>query len=363
VRRGARVTLIDPWGPGNARASSGGDTRVIRATYGSHRLYTALAVRALELWRQYDARWGAGLLQQTGALWLFGRDQAFGRASIDALATAGAALDELDVDDARRKYPQICFDGITLTLFEPQAGVLSARRACEHVVERFVAEGGTYRTAAAAVPGAPAGGTITLADGRTLEADAFVFACGPWLGSIFPDVVGALVTATRQEVYYFGTPAADARFDAGALPVWLDAGERFIYGIPGAGGRGFKVADDTPGDVIDPTSAERRPTEAGLAAIRDFLARRFPLLRKAPLIASEVCQYESTPDAGFIIDCHPAAANVWIVGGGSGHGFKMGPAVGELAAGLVLGEAPRDPRFALARFATPPPGGWAPKWG
>jgi len=364
VRRGARVTLVDAWGPGNTRASSGGRTRVIRATYGSHTIYTAMAARALEIWRDCEATWQADLLHLTGALWMFGEDDEFGRASAAALHAHGIPIEELTASEARRRYPQIDFGGVSSLFLEPQAGYLRARAACAQVVERVEAEGGEYRQAAALAPrisGTPVT-SIELSDGSRLNADAFVFACGPWLGSLFPDVVGPLVSATRQEVYYFATPAGDARFQAPSLPVWLDAGERFIYGIPERAARGFKIADDTPGPPIDPTGDERVPTAAGIAAARAFLARRFPDLANAPLLSSEVCQYESTPDSNFILDRHPEAANVWIAGGGSGHGFKMGPVIGQLMASMVLGELAVDPAFALARFASPPIGGWRPKW-
>jgi glycine/D-amino acid oxidase-like deaminating enzyme len=203
---------------------------------------------------------------------------------------------------------------------------------------------------------------IPLTDGQQVEADCFVFACGPWLGTLFPDVVGNLIVPTRQEVYYFGPPAGDARFGDEQLPVWVDFRQRLIYGIPGNANRGFKVADDTPGAVFDPTCGSRDPDERGIGAARRFVAERFPALAGAPLIGTEVCQYESTPDSHFIVDRHPAAADVWIAGGGSGHGFKMGPVIGDMIAACVREDAAPDPRFALRRFASPPPAGWQQKW-
>ena len=365
-RRGARVTLVDAWGPGNARASSGGETRVIRATYGSRTVYTRMAARAHELWRAHDARFKRGLLRKTGVLWLFGPDDSFGRASTAAFRTLDLPIEDLSRRAASRRFPQIAFDdGVASVLWEPDAGYLFARRACEHVVECVVAEGGEYRQAAVRDPAEADAGALRRIDldpGGAIEADAFVFACGPWLGQIFPDVIGRRITATRQEVYYFGTPAGDARFHDPAMPVWIDCGDRVFYGIPGNAKRGFKVADDTPGPAFDPTSGTRDATPSGIAAARVFLRRRFPALADAPLLGSEVCQYEASPDSHFIIDRHPAAPNVWIAGGGSGHGFKMGPAVGELLASCVLGAATPDPQFGLARLASPPPGGWQPKW-
>jgi glycine/D-amino acid oxidase-like deaminating enzyme len=365
-RRGARVTLVDAWGPGNARASSGGETRVIRATYGARTVYTKMAVRAMALWRAHDAKWQRGFFRKTGALWMFGSDDAFGRASAAALRAEQLPIEELTPQAAAKRFPQIAFDStIKSALWEPEAGYLFARRACEHVLDCFIAEGGVYRQSAVPAPVALADSPlrrIVLDDGSALEADTFVFACGPWLGRLFPDVVGPRVMPTRQEVYYFGTPSGDTRFLDPAMPVWVDYREKLIYGIPGNANRGFKVADDTPGPAFDPSAGARDATPAGIEAAREFLGQRFPLLAAAPLLGSEVCQYEATPDSHFIIDRHPLASNVWIAGGGSGHGFKMGPAVGERMASHALTGSPPDPQFGLARLAAKPAGGWEAKW-
>ena len=365
VRRGARVTLVDAWGPGHARASSGGETRVIRATYGTRTVYTTMALRAMDLWRAHDAKYGRRFFHQTGALWMFGKDQSFAKASIDGLKAATQPFEELTPAAARKRFPQIAFDGVVSVLIEPNAGLLLARRACEHVVERVIAEGGEYRQAAVTSPLKVSGGalkSVALSGGASLDADAFVFACGPWLGSLFPDVIGKAVTPTRQEVFYFGTPPGDARFNEEAFPVWVDLVDRLIYGLPGNANRGFKIADDSPGSAFNPTTGSREISAAGLKAIRTFLARRFPALATAPLIGSEVCQYEASPDSHFIVDRHPAASNAWIVGGGSGHGFKMGPALGETVASYVLGTGAPDPTFSLARFKKTTKGATQEKW-
>jgi glycine/D-amino acid oxidase-like deaminating enzyme len=352
-RTGARVTLFDAWGAGHARASSGGDTRIIRAIYGGNARYVELTARAFELWWENEARWGRPLYRRTGALWMFQGDDGYARSTLPHLRRVGLEVAELTAADAVRRYPQIDFAGVTSVFLEIEAGYLLARQACEVVRTAFMAEGGEYRTAAVR-PGTLAGGglrELRLADGSTLRADVFVFACGPWLGELFPDVVGDRITPTRQEVLFFGPPAGDTSFDEGACPVWVDYGPRFLYGIPGNERRGFKVADDTRGPRIDPTTGERVITPEAVARARELLARRFPALAGAPIVESRVCQYEQTPDGHFIIDRHPAVDNVWLVGGGSGHGFKMGPAIGEMVAGLVLGTAESEAFFSLARFA------------
>ncbi|HYK82570.1 MAG TPA: FAD-dependent oxidoreductase [Gemmatimonadales bacterium] len=353
LRRGARVTLLDAWGPGNARASSGGETRVIRATYGPRAVYTRMAARALALWKESQRRWRRALYHRIGVLWLAEDDDAFEQAALPVLQAAGVPFEKWSGAETARRYPQINSERVRWAIFEPEGGYLMAQQACAAVLEAVLAEGGQYRQLAVE-PGAPTHGElggVRLSDGTTLRAEYYVFACGPWLGKLFPDVVGDRLWVTRQEVYCFGPPAGDQRFTDAALPVWADHGAHFMYGIPGNEGRGFKIADDTRGPPFDPTSTDRLPTPATLAAARDYLAFRFPALRHAPLLTVEVCQYENSPDQHFIIDRHPEAANAWLVGGGSGHGFKHGPAVGELVARLVLtGEVP-DPQFRLARLA------------
>jgi len=167
---------------------------------------------------------------------------------------------------------------------------------------------------------------------------------------LFPLSVGPHFISTKQEVFFFGTPAGNPSYNEGNLPVWGDHSGHFMYGIPGNQARGFKLADDTRGPRFDPTSGERLVSEESLAQVRLYLAHRFPGMKDAPVLETRVCQYENTTDNNFIIDRHPANANVWIVGGGSGHGFKHGPALGEMVSKLVLGDESADPLYRLARF-------------
>lgn len=347
-RRGADVVLVDAWGPGNPRSSSGGESRVIRAIYGPDRVYVEMVKRAYELWEDLDP----SLYVETGALWLHRRDDAYVRSSVPILKELGFPVDPLTLEEAARRYPQIRFDKVTSVWLERRAGALSARQACIAIRDAFVKAGGTYRTGHVEPPAIATGtlAAIHLADGSRIEADAFVFACGPWLGRVFPDVVGDAIRPTRQEVYYFGTPRGSQRYLPGQFPVWIDFGERIFYGIPDIDGRGFKIADDTRGEPFDPTSGDRAPSASGITRARSLLAERFPELAQAPLLKAEVCQYENSPDGHLVIDHHPQAKNVWILGGGSGHGFKLSPAVGEMAASAILDSSEMPKMFGLARL-------------
>ena len=354
LRRGARVTLVDAWGPGNSRASSGGETRLIRASYGPRRIYSVMVARALAIWRENEARWGDQLLFPIGMLRMSSNASEYAKSAVPILRELGLAVEEFDGDELARRFPQINPDGISYALLERDAGYLLARRGCQRVLEGFLAEGGSYRQAEAA-PGRVAGGRmqdIRLSDGETIEADLFVFACGPWLGRLFPEFETPLVRPTRQEVFFFGPPAGRSDLTDEVLPTWIDEGP--FYGVPGSAGRGFKMADDTRGPAFDPTTGDRTPSAAGIQAARNAMEHRFPAMRGAPLIEARVCQYEQSADGNLIVDTHPDAANAWIAGGGSGHGYKLGAALGEMLADQALGQREKEPFFSLSRLLSQP---------
>jgi glycine/D-amino acid oxidase-like deaminating enzyme len=142
-------------------------------------------------------------------------------------------------------------------------------------------------------------------------------------------------------------PPGDQRFNAGILPAWIDFND-LVYGIPNVDNRGFKLAIDAHGAEFDPDTGERVVSAQGVAAVRSALGKRFPAMGNAPVLESRVCQYENTSNGDFLIDAHPEMSNVWLVGGGSGHGFKHGPVVGEYVVRMLSGEGPQEPRFSLA---------------
>ena len=354
LERGARVTLLDAWGPGNSRASSGGETRIVRCTYGPDQPYTQLAARALQLWGKYERRWKTQFLHRSGVLWMASsRDDTFERGSLPLLRREGVKFRELSTAEMKRRWPQINFSDVHRGIFEPECGYLDARSSCQSVVEHFVAAGGEYRQAEVRAEGLedPPFRGLRLSDGSRLKADKYVFACGPWLGKLFPETLGKVILPTKQDIFFFGPPAGDFRFTDPHLPVWGDHGQRFFYGIPGSDRRGFKVADDTRGSPFDPTNGERVITQSNLKRAREYLAFRLPAMKDAPLIEARVCQYEQTADSNFVIDRHPGMDHVWFLGGGSGHGFKHGPALGEVMAELILKDREALKVWRLSRFS------------
>ncbi len=354
LEHGHRVTLIDAYGPAHSRSSSGGESRLTRAAYGKDAIYTRMAMDSLPQWKALSAISGLPIFIPAGILFFFPTEEPYVHDSIAAHRKFGLPTDVLTQAEMAKRFPIIDFDGIRIGLHEPGFGALMARRAVLTLVDRFVKAGGTYNEGAVQKPQASGAelNEIQLSSGEHIAADRFVFALGPWLPKLFPDVIGPKILPTRQEVFFFAPPAGDRRFQCGAMPGWADFnGGDIFYGLPDLESRGVKFAHDAHGVPVDPDTQDRRPTDAALAEIVAYRDRRFPLLKGAPLTEARVCQYENSSNGDFLIDLHPRLSNVLLVGGGSGHGFKHGPEVGRYAAGRVLSSANPEPRFSLAAKA------------
>jgi glycine/D-amino acid oxidase-like deaminating enzyme len=373
ARRGARVALVDAWGAGNPRATSSGEARILRFAYGEKSLYSKWTHRARAIWRACQQEWGLPLFEPCGMLWLFREENEHYRASAAALDALREPWEQLTGDECAHRFPQIAFAPNEFALYEPGSGFLRAQLATQAVAAQVARLGGEVRTGWVEPPeeGAHAAGGHTGPPQRLnsvrirsendsverLRAGAYVFACGPWLPRIFPRLLGRRIVVTQQDVFYFGSPAGDGRFDAPRMPAWADYDTEF-YGTPGCDVSGFKLANNQGVPGFDPTAGERVVREESLDAAREYLARRFPVMAGAPLVRARVCQYERTPDSHVVLDRHPEWENVWIAGGGSGHGFKFGPALGEFLAGLVLegGREKIPPSLLLGASAHPATG-------
>lgn len=334
-RRGWKVSLVDAHGPANSRASSGGETRITRSGYGGLAIYARWARESLGDWLDLELRSGETLFTRTGALFL-GRDTAWLSETMTTLRAERIPAERLDAAALQGRYPQLAFGESAGAVLEPQAGVLYARRGVQALVRMLERDGVscTRRQVDAA---------------RELHestSDAIVFACGPWLPGMFPAQIGEAILPTRQEVFFFGPPPGDDRFSPSRLPAWV-AFDEGIYGVPDLEGRGAKVAVDAHGDRVDPERMDRCVDRQAVDRVREVLATRIPALADAPLLESRVCQYENTADGHLLLDRLPGHDRAWIAGGGSGHGFKHGPAVGRYIADLIEERRTPDPMFAL----------------
>lgn len=349
------MVLLDAYGAGNLRSSSAGDSRIIRMGYGADEIYSRSALRALRLWQEFFHATDEPLFHQTGVMWLAHEDDPYPANCAETLRNLAVPFEKLTTAEVGQRFPQIRLEGISWALFEPDSGVLSARRAVTAVARETVRNGAEYLPDAVKTPLRPGSGRrldhIETVSGRRISAGVYVFACGPWLPKIFPELLAERIHPTRQEVVCFGTPAGDERFRSPTLPTWIDFKEE-AYALPNLEGRGVKIAIDRHGPPFDPDTAVRVVSDEGLAETRRYLTRRLPDLSEAPVVQTSVCQYENTANGDFLIDLHPEFANVWLVGGGSGHGFKHGPVVGEYVAARLAGvNEGIEPRFSLATKA------------
>ncbi|MBM3727062.1 MAG: FAD-dependent oxidoreductase [Acidobacteria bacterium] len=350
-RAGKRVVLIDGYGAASSRASSGGESRIIRCAYGGDEIYSRFAQRSLGQWKELSRRVNSPLFQQTGVLHLGGRGDTSLTATAGVLAKLGVTHQQLSQAELAKRFPQFFAGDIDQAIFEPESGALMARRSVQMLVQDM-SQSGLELVLEPVVPPAARDRmeSVKTAGGRTISAGAFVFACGPWLPKVFPAELGQRIFPTRQEIFFFGVPGGERRFRPPAMPCWIDPNN--LYGIPDLENRGFKIADDEHGPAIDPDAADRLVPKESLAAMRRRLAGRFPALKDAPLLETRVCQYENSANGDFLLDRHPSISNVWLAGGGSGHGFKHGPAVGEYLAARILGTQAGEPRFSFASKGT-----------
>jgi len=300
-----------------------------------------MSMQSLIAWRELFDRTGQALFHRTGVLWMARHDHPHSAGTLRTFAAAGIPHEIISPQELTRRYSQIHPSSSQIFgIFEPESGALMARRAVAAVVEDAVRQGVDYRIQSVAWPE------------PQIDAQVYIFACGPWLPKLFPNLLAQRIFVTRQEVFFFAPPPGDTRFSPPGLPVWLDFSDpRGPYGFPSLENRGIKLAFDNHGAEFDPDAGDRCVPESSIHAARSYLAERFPALADAPLTESRVCQYANTSNGDFLIDRHPGHANVWLMGGGSGHGFKHGPAVGEYAAGQVLGTIRAEPRFSLATKA------------
>lgn len=346
-RVGTSVLLLDGYGPGNSRASSGGESRIMRLGYGPDDIYTRSAQRSLQRWEELFAECDTAtpLFHRTGVLWLAREPDAYCEATLKNLLALGAGAERLNHDELSTRFPQMKFDGVDWAILEIDAGVLMARRAVQAVAQKARANGVDYLEESILAP--VVGRDVRTTSGRQISADHLVFACGPWLPKLFPDLLGGRIHVTKQEVFFLGVPPGSELFKPPQLPTWVDFND-LVYGMPALDGRGAKLAIDAHGPEFDPDSGDRLVSAESAKAVREYLAHRLPMLADAPVTETRVCQYENTSNGDFLIDRHPALDNVWLVGGGSGHGFKHGPTVGEYVTAMISGSGTAEPRFSLA---------------
>ena len=262
--RGWNVTLVEQHGPANSRASSGGETRIIRSGYGSSAVYARWARESLPEWLELERRTSEQLFVKTGALFV-GRAGQWLDDTERTLHNQDIRCERLQPQDLRARFPQLTFPAAS-GIFEPDAGVLFARRAVQRLVAALVNEGVTLIT-----------GRITgVSDPLVVGSDAVIFACGPWLPTLFPELLvgddradetGGLSSSVRLQRTL---PYAASSCLRGSRSTRASTACR-IWSIVASRSRSMHTGRrPIPSRSIAPSSAE------AIAAVREILKRRLP---------------------------------------------------------------------------------------
>jgi sarcosine oxidase len=354
-QKGAKVLMIDEWGPGNSRSTSGDETRGVRSSYGDRaapagEVWARWARRAMTKWLEFDATWGKEMKIQhfypCGDLIFRAAPEPFTTHTRENWDKLKIPYEVLPIDEVHYRWPVYNLTDMKLALYEPDAGVVRARRSCESVAGVFKGLGGKMLISRAwptmAVNGKMK--SLQLSNGDLLEAPTFVFALGPWFPKVFPDLMGKRMRTPMGNVGYFGPPSGDMRFMFPNLPTWNYPGVTGWPQLPDDNS-GFRVRTGG-GTETDPDTSSRWLSEASTKRLKDFVADKFPALTGAPLLRTHSCHYEIGTSRNFMVDKHPQMENVWLAGSGQAEGFKFGPVIGEYIANRVLGKD-QEPELAV----------------
>jgi len=336
-RRGHRVTVFDRAMPPADDAASTDRTKALRFEYGGAcPLYVPLVEEARTLWRALEIGAPASLYVETGVLalaatWDESRHEWL---SHNYLVEHGWPVELLEPREAALRFPQFAWDGIAAATFNPHGGYVRAADAVRATLAAFRDAGGVV-VAPARVTGLDESAEtarIVVEGGGRFDFDAALVCAGAWFRALVP-VRADFVRPTRQAVTYYRPPVPGV-FAAPGFPVWMhDLAESGWYGMPLDAGV-LKVARHRPGEPADPDAPRLVPAAEGEAS-REFVARALPAIDPAWYAEDRGCLYALTDDGNFVVDRVPERARTFVAGGGSGHGFKLGPAVGRLAADLV----------------------------
>lgn len=341
ARRGANVLGLDRYQPPHELASHGGRTRIIREAYFEAPLYVPLVRAAFDAWNALGEDTGRRLFQPTGGLMIGPADGELIQGTLASVREHSIAHELLGAVDLRARFPRLEVRDAAVGVLEERAGVLDGP-ACVEALLSSASDAGARLNF-----GEPVEAWTTTADGVEVTtpsgeygADALVLATGPWMGRMLAGDGLPRLRVERHVVHWFRPPAAPASFQAPDFPVtvWEHVPGRFFYTIPDLG-EGVKAALHRGGQVTDPEQVRREVTDGDRDAIHHLVQRFLPGLA-GTIVGSSVCLYTNTPDGNFLLGRHPREPRVILAGGGSGHGFKFAPVIGELAADLAMDEAP-----------------------
>jgi sarcosine oxidase len=352
--RGARVLGIEQFGPVHDRGASAGQTRMIRQAYYEDPSYVPMLLRAYDLWRDVERRTGEELLHITGLLMVGAPGNEIVDGSARTAERWSLPVEHLTAADIGRRYPALNVHGDEVGVFEREAGVVFPERAIAAHLKLAEDAGAEMRFNTTVTDWSSDGKSVAvdLAGGTHVQAQALVLTMGPWLLEAFREIDISIEIQRNVQVWF--TPATHA-YDAGSFPSFLLERDEFpapLYGFPDFG-NGVKAAFHGLGERTSPDELRREidlahDVEPVAKALESWMPEAAHDYR-----AGKACMYALTPDRHFIVDAHSQHANVFLLGGFSGHGFKFASVIGEIGADLALDRATQhDIVFlSLRRFA------------
>jgi len=349
ARTGHRVTVFDRQVPPVEDGASTDCTKALRFEYGgASPLYVPLVAEARTAYRALETGRGlqpGALYEECGVLTLARRfeEGAPEWMSFNYLVEHGYPIELWEPARARARFGHFTYEDVEAVTWNAHGGYVRAARAVRATADAAREAGALIVAPArvASVDERPDTARVRLEAGAVLEFDAVCVCAGAWLSRLVPEPLDFVRPMSQFVTYYRPPDDAEAfAFRPPAFAVWLyDRGDASWYGMPLDDGV-LKVARHHGGTPADP-DAPRVVTEDARAMSRAFVTRSVPAIRAEWYADDRGCLYAMTDDGNFVVDCIPGRGRLFAAGGGSGHGFKLGPAVGRLAAELVTtGRAP-----------------------
>jgi glycine/D-amino acid oxidase-like deaminating enzyme len=352
-RRGARVTLVDPGPLPHPLAESTDISKAVRLDYGADDAYLAWMESALEGWRRWNAAWETPLFHEVGVTFLARAPMApggFEHESFLRLTARGHAPERLDAAAIRARFPAWSTGAYVDGYWNRLGGYAESGRVVERLLREAEAAGvrllERHTFERLHEQGSRVAGIVTR-EGGVLPADRVVVAAGSWTQHLLP-WLGEHLRSVGQPVFHLA-PADVMPYQPERFPVFgADISQTGYYGFPANRDGIVKIANHGIGRAMHPGSDERVVTAADEARLRAFLRETFPGLVDAPIVYTRVCVYGDTWDEHFWIAPDPAREGLVVAAGGSGHGFKFAPVLGDLIADATLGAS--NPLLAKFRW-------------